>query len=187
MGQGGLMSAVNSNSGGRDLEAIERAQRAHEPSMEEILASIRDIIGDERNAARGAAPTPPHPAPASMPQIVHSRDATAPHGDAPEVAQRADAGGPTVVWRRPQVEGERAAEAPGRNEEALMSPEATEAAALSFGALSANLAVRSAELADELVRETLRPMLRHWLDENLPAIVERLVRAEIQRVARGGR
>ena len=58
---------------------------------------------------------------------------------------------------------------------------------MSFGALSANLAVRSAELADELVRETLRPMLKQWLDENLPAIVERLVRAEIQRVARGGR
>ena len=82
------MSAVNSNSGGRDLEAIERAQRAHEPSMEEILASIRDIIGDERNAAKGAAPKPPHPALAPMPQIVHSRDAPAPHGDAPELAQR---------------------------------------------------------------------------------------------------
>jgi cell pole-organizing protein PopZ len=187
MGQGGLMSAVNSNSGGRDLEAIERAQRAHEPSMEEILASIRDIIGDERNAAKGAAPKPPHPAPAPTPQIVHSTDAPAPQGDAPELAQRPDAGGPTVVWRRPQVERERAAETPERNEEALMSPEAREAAALSFGALSANLAVRSAELADELVRETLRPMLKQWLDENLPAIVERLVRAEIQRVARGGR
>ena len=181
------MSAVNSNSGGRDLEAIERAQRAHEPSMEEILASIRDIIGDERNAAKGAAPKPPHPAPAPMPQIVHSRDARAPQGDAPELAQRPGASGPTVAWRRPQIEGERAAETSERNEEALMSPEAREAAALSFGALSANLAVRSAELADELVRETLRPMLKQWLDDNLPAIVERLVRAEIQRVARGGR
>ena len=79
------MSAVNSNSGGRDLEAIERAQRAHEPSMEEILASIRDIIGDERNAAKGAAPKPPHPAPAPTPQIVHSTDAPAPQGDAPEL------------------------------------------------------------------------------------------------------
>ncbi len=56
---------------------------------------------------------------------------------------------------------------------------------MSFGALSASLDVRSAELADELVRETLRPMLKQWLDENLPSIVERLVRAEIQRVARG--
>ena len=149
MGQGGLMSAVNSNSGDRDLEAIERAQRAHEPSMEEILASIRNIIADERNAAKGAAPKPPHPAPAPMPQIVYSKDAAAPQGDAPELAQRPDAGGPTVVWRRPQVEAERAAEAPQRNEEPLLSPEANEAAALSFGALSANLAVRSAELADE--------------------------------------
>ena len=42
--QGGLMSAINSNSSDRDLEAIHRAQRAHEPSMEEILASIRNII-----------------------------------------------------------------------------------------------------------------------------------------------
>ena len=55
----------------------------------------------------------------------------------------------------------------------------------SFGALSANLALRSAELADGLVREMLRPMLKQWLDDNLPAMVERLVRAEIQRVARG--
>ncbi len=55
----------------------------------------------------------------------------------------------------------------------------------SFGVLSANLAARSAELADGLVREMLRPMLKQWLDENLPALVERLVRAEIQRVARG--
>ena len=33
----------------------------------------------------------------------------------------------------------------------------------------------------------LRPMLKTWLDENLPSLVERLVKAEIQRVARGGR
>jgi uncharacterized protein len=67
----------------------------------------------------------------------------------------------------------------------LLSSEAEEAAALSFGALTANLNVRSAELADGMVRDMLRPMLKQWLDENLPAVVERLVREEIQRVARG--
>ena len=72
-----------------------------------------------------------------------------------------------------------------RDEEPLLSAEANEAVTASFGALSANLAARSAELADGLVREMLRPMLKQWLDENLPPIVERLVRAEIQRVARG--
>ena len=43
----------------------------------------------------------------------------------------------------------------------------------------------SAELVH--VMDGLRPMLKEWLDDNLPGIVERLVRAEIERVARGGR
>jgi cell pole-organizing protein PopZ len=187
MGQGDLMSAVNSNSGDRDLEAIQRAQRAHEPSMEEILASIRNIIADERGPAKGPAPKPTQLTAAPLPQVVCSHDPGAPQGGASESSQRQDVSGPTVVWRRPQVEAEPASHAPQRNEEPLLSPEASEAAALSFGVLSADLAVRSAELADSMVRETLRPMLKQWLDENLPAIVERLVRAEIQRIARGGR
>jgi uncharacterized protein len=176
------MSATHSNSRDGDLEAIQRAQRAHEPSMEEILASIRNIIADD--PAKGAAPKPQQ-APAPMPQIVYSKDAGAPYGGS-GLSQRPDANAPTVVWRRPQaVEAEPAADAIQRSEEPLLSPEAGEAAALSFGALTAGLDVRSAELADSMVREMLRPMLKHWLDENLPAIVERLVRAEIERVARG--
>jgi cell pole-organizing protein PopZ len=182
------MSAVSSNSGDRDLDAIQRAQRAHEPSMEEILASIRNIIADERDSAKGPAPKPPQLTPAPLPQIVYSNDADAPQGDASESSERGDASVPTVVWRRPlEVEAKPASGTPERNDEPLLSPEASEAAALSFGALSADLAVRSAALADSMVRETLRPMLKQWLDENLPALVERLVRAEIQRVARGGR
>jgi cell pole-organizing protein PopZ len=172
MEQGGLMSAINSNSSDGDLEAIHRAQRAHEPSMEEILASIRNIISDD--PARDAALKRQH-ASAPTPQIVYFKDAP-------------DANAPTVVWRRPQaVEAEPAADANGiqHSEESLLSPEADEAVALSFGALSANLEVRSAELADSMVRDMLRPMVKQWLDDNLPSLVERLVREEIQRVARG--
>ncbi|MCP9221858.1 DUF2497 domain-containing protein [Erythrobacter sp. LQ02-29] len=45
--------------------------------------------------------------------------------------------------------------------------------------------VRSGETSLEgLAREMLRPMLAHWLDENLPPMVERLVREEIARIAR---
>jgi hypothetical protein len=36
-----------------------------------------------------------------------------------------------------------------------------------------------------VVRETLRPVLKSWLDENLPRVVERMVEAEIERVTRG--
>ena len=180
MGQGGLMSAVNSNSDDRDLEAIRRAQRAHEPSMEEILASIRNIIAEEREPASAAAlkPAPPAPAHASAPQIVYSKEALPPNRNAPEPSQRSDASAPTVVSESGAVKA-------SPEEEPLLSSEADEGVTASFGALSANLAARSAELADGLVREMLRPMLKQWLDENLPAIVERLVRAEIQRVARG--
>jgi cell pole-organizing protein PopZ len=164
------MSAINSNSDDRELEAIRRAQRAHEPSMEEILASIRNIIADEREPAQTTAPkpAPQGPALAPAPQIVYSKEAPAPHHNASEPSQRADANAPTVVWRRPQLADSESAAAAPRDEEPLLSPEANEAVTASFGALSASLAARSAEVADGLVREMLRPMLKQWLDENLP-------------------
>jgi cell pole-organizing protein PopZ len=176
--QGDLMSSTNSDPGDRDFEAIHRAQRAHEPSMEEILASIRNMIADDPGRA---APKAPQPAPTPTPQI-----AAAPQGDVSGLSQRPGANTPTVVWRRPQaVEAETAADAGEPSADPLLSPEANEAVALSFGALSANLEVRSAELADSMVRDMLRPMVKEWLDDNLPTMVERLVRDEIQRIARG--
>ncbi len=45
--------------------------------------------------------------------------------------------------------------------------------------------VQNARTLEDLVREMLRPMLKSWLDDNLPGMVERLVRAEIERVSRG--
>ncbi len=68
-----------------------------------------------------------------------------------------------------------------------MSPESDKAVASAFEALTANLAARATEVAEGVAREMLRPMLKTWLDENLPAIVERLVRAEIDRVVRAAR
>jgi cell pole-organizing protein PopZ len=47
--------------------------------------------------------------------------------------------------------------------------------------------LRDSDLIARTAREMLRPMLKQWLDDNLPVMVERLVRAEIERVARGGR
>jgi cell pole-organizing protein PopZ len=43
----------------------------------------------------------------------------------------------------------------------------------------------NARTLEDLVQDMLRPMLKGWLDEQLPALVERLVRAEIERVSRG--
>jgi hypothetical protein len=45
--------------------------------------------------------------------------------------------------------------------------------------------VQNARTLEDLVREMLAPLLKTWLDDNLPGLVERLVRAEIERVSRG--
>ena len=45
--------------------------------------------------------------------------------------------------------------------------------------------LQNSRTLDDLVQEMLRPMLKNWLDDNLPSMVERLVRAEIERVSRG--
>ncbi len=54
-----------------------------------------------------------------------------------------------------------------------------------FEALAELALLRDPELVERMTREILRPMIKTWLDDNLPNVVERLVRAEIERVARG--
>ncbi len=71
----------------------------------------------------------------------------------------------------------------------LVSDDAGLAAAASFGDLANTILSRgnSASTLEELVQEMLRPMLKSWLDTNLPPLVEKLVREEIERIARRGR
>jgi cell pole-organizing protein PopZ len=190
------MNAPDSNSGERDLDALRRAQRAHEPSMEEILASIRSIIADDRETAPASPAPKPAAAPAG-PQIVYSNDApTPPPRAVSETPARVEPAplepvAPRVVWRMPGAEAVALASPPPAEaaapEAPLVSAQTDRVVSAAFDALSASLALQSAELAENMTRELLRPMLKTWLDEHLPSLVERLVRAEIQRVARGGR
>ena len=78
---------------------------------------------------------------------------------------------------------------PNASADTLVAPAAAAAAAMSIGSLRRTLdaerqpGIRGTGITvEEMVREELRPMLKVWLDENLPPIVERLVRAEIERV-----
>ncbi|MER8547393.1 PopZ family protein [Mesorhizobium sp. M0684] len=68
---------------------------------------------------------------------------------------------------------------------AILSEHAGRQVAAAFGELSDAFASRSKKTFDEMAEEMLRPMLQDWLDNNLPTLVERLVREEIERVARG--
>jgi cell pole-organizing protein PopZ len=69
-------------------------------------------------------------------------------------------------------------------EAGLLSREATAAVGSAFNALTETVKKHEPMLED-VVRETLSPMLKSWLDENLPRVVERMVQAEIERVTRG--
>jgi uncharacterized protein len=67
----------------------------------------------------------------------------------------------------------------------LMSAATTAAVNSAFGSLAHTVLVQNAKTLEDLVKEMLRPMLKAWLDDNLPVLVERMVRAEIERVSRG--
>jgi cell pole-organizing protein PopZ len=75
----------------------------------------------------------------------------------------------------------------GREAAPLVSPTTDASVASSFQTLATSMFLHDSDLLARTTREMLRPMLKQWLDDNLPVIVERLVRAEIERVARGGR
>jgi cell pole-organizing protein PopZ len=204
------------------MRRMTQAAKAQEPSMEEILASIRRIIADDdatkppakapakpaepANALAKAASPPPPPAapPAAMEQddidaMLSGLD-PAPAEAAPEPAEEVlelteamaapepepatafrhvDADQDVVFDEAPPPPPPRASEAP------LLSNAASAAVHSAFGNLAHTMLVQNARTLEDLVREMLRPMLKTWLDDNLPLMVERLVRAEIERVARG--
>jgi len=67
----------------------------------------------------------------------------------------------------------------------LVSAATSAAVDSAFNTLAQTVLVQNGRTLEDLVREMLRPMLKTWLDDNLPSMVERLVRAEIERVSRG--
>jgi cell pole-organizing protein PopZ len=96
--------------------------------------------------------------------------------------------------RDPHARDVPAHEAPARETEIaatlenhLLSNATDRSVSHAFNMLTHTVLNHNARTLEDLVRDMLRPMLKSWLDENLPVIVERLVRTEIERVARGGR
>jgi len=193
-------------------------QTAQEPTMEEILASIRRIISeDDAPAETAAAPEPtPEPveaSPALMDETPSVQDAVAVEEDVLELTDRYEApeaehiGDLDIAVGEPEPEpfpqapafsapaSEPAAPEPAPHpaaDDSLVGDSAATSAASAFAGLAASL--RQPEPAafsggtgptvDDLARQLLRPMLKEWLDANLPAIVEAQVRKEVERIAR---
>jgi cell pole-organizing protein PopZ len=255
--------------------------KVQEPSMEEILASIRRIIADdeakppaaEKTAppaaalapakpekpaaaprasvmndipssaipaaqaapAKAAAPparpapppvTPPPAAPAPAPAASNRQDdidallsgldeATSaeeirpplPHGevfeltdemalpDPPQASFRkveaeddlefAETAAVKPIHRRQPAYQPPAFEAPPAPPQQILSRSTVSAVESAFNTLANTVLSNNARTLEDLVKEMLRPMLKSWLDDNLPGLVERIVKAEIERVSRG--
>ena len=68
---------------------------------------------------------------------------------------------------------------------ALISASTVAAVDRAFNTLAHTVIGQNAHTLEDLVKEMLRPLLKSWLDDNLPGVVDRIVRAEIERVSRG--
>ena len=75
--------------------------------------------------------------------------------------------------------------APAGPHQAILSQSTVSAVESAFNTLANTVLSNNARTLEDLVKEMLRPMLKSWLDDNLPGLVERIVKAEIERVARG--
>jgi uncharacterized protein len=88
----------------------------------------------------------------------------------------------------PRAPPERAFEPPLPAEPApapILSRSTVSAVESAFNSLAHTVLSNNARTLEDLVKEMLRPMLKSWLDDNLPGLVERIVKAEIERVSRG--
>jgi cell pole-organizing protein PopZ len=244
--------------------------KVQEPSMEEILASIRRIIADDEAkpaiaeprpspaapakperpaaaappakppvmndsppsaapAARAAPakapppPAPPRPAPAAsnsqddIDSLLNGLDEATtaeeirqalPDGDVLELTDEMALPDPPLPSFRKvdptdDLEFTEAAAKPAPRQPAFVPPPVESLAAppapqilsrstvfaveSAFNSLAHTVLSNNARTLEDLVKEMLRPMLKSWLDDNLPGLVERIVKAEIERVSRGER
>jgi cell pole-organizing protein PopZ len=181
--------------------------KAPDPSMEEILASIRRIIADDQSTKTDVA-EPVHatlppaenddildlaevaqpvrkPAlvPVAEPEVHFTNDTldfdAIAFDDEPEPEPEPE---PVFVPEPPRAAIK---SAPSEPAERLTSSVTDASVGQAFNMLASTVLSNNARTLEDLVQDMLRPMLKGWLDEQLPALVERLVRAEIERVSRG--
>ena len=194
----------------RSLSLADVAARVRAASARQQEASSARAAAAPVAAAPVAQPEEPVVAP-RMPEFRMPEPAPAPRAEqvsapAPQYPSRAEpvsaAQSPAVEPRQPmpprhepelrqelRPSQDAARSLPAKIEEtaSLLSQEAGAHVARSFSELAAVFNGMERRSLEDMAQDMLRPMLQEWLDDNLPTLVERLVREEIERVARGPR
>ena len=187
----------------------------NDPSMDDILASIRKIISDDEARAQVASQRAAGPAPNSSgrPPVVAPAPRSVPAQPSPthddvllltDLVEEPKATSDAQPLPLPRIDPVRAAEMPqphvdAQPAEPLVGASVAGAASSAFARL--DQAVQDSvpppaaqdpgptigsggKTVEDLVKEMLRPMLKEWLDKNLPPMVERYVEREISRLTR---
>lgn len=141
-------------------EATVQTRMSRVPTVEEVLELA------DRPKPKPAKDSSPAPRPETAPAHVPRAESTGAFTDAPEAP-------PVEFLDEPA--------------ETLVSSASAEAARQSLDALNSVFALspslsQSSRTIDDVVMEALRPMLKTWLDQNLPPIVEAMVAKEIRRI-----
>lgn len=157
------------------------APQAGEPTMEEILASIRRIISEEEaEAAPASVDVPPRAEPEPEEDVLELTEIV-PEPE-PEPAPRPR---PVLVEPPSDVAFEPDPE-PMPIHSGLVADVVADQAKAAFDLLHRDMPVAHTAVGvslEAIVRELLKPLLKQWLDTNLTEIVERIVREEVERVA----
>ena len=182
-----------------------------EPSIEEILSSIRQIIADDEEEEEVVAPDPepePEPEPEDEPEpeaepeeeeeVLDLNDKIE---DEPVEIDLEELDIEEIIEIEEEEEVEEAAPPPpppppipdklpdldpDPEPAPIISKPTEEKAVEGFAKLASYVPIdrRNNSTLEDIIRDMLKPMLRYWLDENLPPLVERLVREELERIAR---
>ena len=150
--------------------------------MEEILASIRRIISEDepQGEAAPAAPEPDVVAEVEAEEVLELTNPLPAPEPEPVLESRHDIEAPAA----PEPEPVAFAASPLDDEPLVSEPTADETAS-AFGQLTRSIGMpRADRTLEDLVRELLNPLLKAWLDEHLPAIVQAKVEEEVERIAR---
>jgi cell pole-organizing protein PopZ len=161
------------------LQAVHAAAPAQaKATAEEPAADILDLT---EPMAAAAPPPQPAPAPAASSRLARGFRTIDAQSDV--VFEESAALEPPAAPAR--IADDLRHRARNGDESTLISSATSAAVDSAFNSLAQTVLVQNARTLEDLVREMLRPMLKSWLDDNLPNLVERLVRAEIERVSRG--
>jgi hypothetical protein len=158
-----------------DLEAP--AKPAPPKPAPKPAAPAADVL-DLTEAMAAPPPPPPTPTPGPAPTF-RTIDGAA------DVVFTDRPPDPEPATVRALEEARRTFAQPTAAERSLLSSTASAAVDSAFNTLAQTMLVNNGRTIEDLVKDMLRPMLKTWLDDNLPGLVERIVRTEIERVSRG--